>query len=597
MVEAARDDWADIISRITTRTPVLLKSTKPCSAARNIKKLEDLNDELDAAHKNVMSRLNKLISKGVTPDQDAIRLEYMKTSQTKIDDEFSTMAAMLAEAITTLEELPQPEAPAATMHPPAPHDPLDPRQFTARTAPDTFDISKGYAGWSVWKVSWEAYKTISGLAALTEGSGDQKERAARRASLMKMEWSIFWMAMKPSWTRLAPILPLDVREGELTKECIRLIDASMEANTSYRLARRDFGRRFQGENEPMQDWISAITEMASMCKFEETCLRCNEPVNTLDSRVAEQIITGVHDPELARKYLELPNKATLEEVKHLGRTYEMSKKATLSWPKNTSTTNRVAANRNGMPGANQVPGRPQGTEPNCKNCKYTHKVGQCPAKTRKCFRCGRTGHMVDKCTKPDTRQTHQASGTAPPQARAVDHGGFMVEPDVDAQDSRPQAQTMAALRHNRPMCNTTRSGPTPEPLTQVCVRFRPTSRPADTPTKIEALPDTGSNVDVLPASQLSRLGMMREDLTDWRSPPPAPATAAGMARWNTWGTLEATITRRGHTTNRHVYIIDGAETPLLSKAALMDLGMIPNNWPCDSPQAGATRVQAQAQQH
>ena len=601
MTDAAREDWSDICTRIMARTPVLLKSTKPCTVARNIKQLDDLGKELDVTHKNVKGRLTTLINKGVTPNQDEARLQYMQTCMTKISDEYSEMLMTLGDAATTLAEMAEPETPETTSQPTSLYDPLDPRQFTARTPADTFDISKGHAGWSVWKTSWEAYKTTSGLAALTEGSGDRGERTARKAKLLEMEWSLFWMAMKPSWDQLTPIVPINVREGKRTEECIKLIDTCMEANTSYRLARRDFGRRWQGENEPMQEWVATITNMAAMCKFEEMCPRCNQPVNTLDSRVAEQIITGVHDPELARRYVELPNKATLEDIKHVGRTYEMSKKVTLSYSKNTTTTNRVAANKSGPPrqdrtpsGGSHAPEKPRGPEQDCKNCKYNHKPGQCPAKTRKCFRCGRVGHMIDKCTKPDTRNTHQTTGTAPPQAQAVDHGGYTVEPDPDAQNSRPQAQTMAM---SWPRCSTIRPGPTPEPLTKICVRFQPTTRPADTPTKIEALPDTGSNVDVLPAHQLSQLGMARKDLRDWRNPPPAPVTAAGMARWSMWGTLEATITRKGQTTNRHVYVIDGAETPLLSKAALVDLGLIPVNWPCDSPQAGAARTQAQAQRH
>ena len=222
--------------------------------------------------------------------------------------------------------------------------------------------------------------------------------------------------------------------------------------------------------------------------------------------------------------------------------------------------------------------------------------------------------MVGRCPQPDTRQGQKATGSGHPrvqavgqnatgsghpQVQAVDQATYVPELDVDASYGQPQASAMA-IKHAPPSANTVRPGPTPEQLVRVLIHVHPTSRPADAPTKLEALPDTGSNVDVLPAAQLGLMGMTREDLGDWKNPPPAPHTAAGAACWNTWGTFEAAITRSGRTTNRHVYVIEGADTALLSKATLIGLGMIPAGWPSGSPPADAGRLtyaQATARQH
>ena len=108
-----------------------------------------------------------------------------------------------------------------------------------------------------------------------------------------MEWALFWSAMEPSTLQLTPILPPDIREGQDTMECIKRIDEHMEGSTSYRLARKEFGRRLQKPNEPLHDWVSILTNLARKCKFQEMCQRCKLPVPTVDSRVSEQITTGV----------------------------------------------------------------------------------------------------------------------------------------------------------------------------------------------------------------------------------------------------------------------------------------------------------------
>jgi hypothetical protein len=46
-----------------------------------------------------------------------------------------------------------------------------------------------------------------------------------------------------------------------------------------------------------------------------------------------------------------------------------------------------------------------------------------------------------------------------------------------------------------------------------------------------------------------------------------------------WGTIEARIARNNQATNRHIYVIDGANVPILSKATCVGLGLIPEGWP------------------
>ena len=611
-MEAARDKWQNICTTVEHQTVAMNKKPHPRMAARNIEKLDGWGMELREAFERVELVLSKAIKRGVCKEQDEERLQHMNETYTKYSGHYKELLLVLDEATDIqmqaepLDPEPPKKAPARTT---VLDDPLDPRRFQARTTPKPFDIDKGYDAWSIWKDSWEAFKITSGLASLTEGSGDQEERAARRTARSRMEWSLFWEAMGPSYLQLTPILPPDVREGQCTRECIQRIDEYMEGNTSHRLTRKEFGRRLQRPGEPLNDWIAVITNLARRCKFEEMCTRCKLPVNTVDSRVSEQITTGVHDPELARKFFELPPKATLEDIKLTARMHEMSKNATSSWSKNTVTANRVASSK-GAPtkgdkppsSSNQAPGKPRGTGQHCSKCIYgpdRHGGGRCPAKNMRCHRCKRQGHMVGRCPQPDTKQGQNATEPGHPQVQAVDQATYVPEPDVDGSDGQPQARAMS-IKHAPPSVNSVQPGPTPEQLVRVRVHIHPTSRPAEAPTKLEALPDTGSNVDVLPAAQLSLMGMTREDLGNWKNPPPAPHTAAGAAPWNTWGTFEAAIARNGHTTSRHVYVIDGAETALLSKAALIGLGMIPENWPSNSPPADARRLtyaQATAQQH
>ena len=599
-MEAARDKWQNICTTVEHQTVAINKKPTPRMASRNIEKLDGLGMELREAYERVELVLSKAIKRGVCKDQDEERLKHMNEKYTRYSSQYKELLLALNEATdiqVQAEPLLDPEPPKKARTASVDKDPLDPRYFQARTRPDTFDFTTGHDGWSMWKDSWDVFKITSGLADLTVGDGDQAERDARKATLIEKEWFLFWESMKPSWNTLKPILPSALRAKRKTNEAIERIDAHINGNTSYRMARRHFGRRMQRNGEPLDDWVADLTNLAGRCKFQHKCQHCDRMSSTIDERIAEQLTTGVYQIELAHKLLELPNNATLEDVKQMAHSYEVTRNATSSWTRSTATNNRVAAGRGAPPkkDATSGPGKQGNTksQQTCGNCKWgasSHVGGQCPASKQTCYGCGRMGHIHSKCRSQKNNKSNKPNGPAPTQARAVDSSPFEEEPAKEEEVAyQPTAHTMAAFS-----AHTTHTIPAPERLQQVGVQIRPTSRPGNPSVTLQALPDTGSNVDVLPASQLKRMGIAHHDLPNWRNPPPAPNTAAGTAQWKTWGTLEATISRDGQATDRHIYIIEGADVPLLSKATCVGLGFIPKDWPRTHAQATRTYAQVTA---
>ena len=585
-MDAARDKWQNICTTVEHQTVAMNKKPHPRLVARNIEKLDGWGVELREAFERVELVLSKAITRGVCKEQDEERLQYMKEKYANYSGQYKELLLVLDEA-TDIQIQAEPQTQPQEPAPVDPgcrtctsdRDPLDPRYFKARSTPEPYDIATGYDGWVAWKVSWGVFKTLSGIASMTEGSGGPEERAARRQKRAELEWSFFYTAMKQSWRQLIPILPRELRDQQRTADCIKKIDDHLDSQTSHRLARRDFGRHLQRDGEPFDDWLADLMNMAAKCKFINDCPTC-PPM--LDARISEQITTGVHDPELAAKLLELPENATLDDIKQKARMYEMSKNAKSTWTRTTASNNRVAAGK-GAPPRTHTPGqgRPNNSKSqrNCTRCKggsSSHTGGRCPAAGLTCFGCGKPGHEVAVCRSKNRGNNTKSSGTAPTQAQAVDLSPLDEEPSREGDPTdQAKAHTMAAYY----VAHTTRGIPTPERLQHVGVQIQPTSKPADTPLSIQALPDTGSNVDILPASKLSQMGITRRDLAGWRNPPPAPQTAAGAAQWSMWGTIEARIARNNQATNRHIYVIDGANVPILSKATCVGLGLIPEGWP------------------
>ena len=423
-MEAARDEYRNICAMINTRAATLAKSTTARTVRRSVKQLEDLGLQLNGTYGRLNNILVKAIGKGVTPEQDTERLQYMESCRGQNSDTYNELWMLIDEAVNTLENLEQPaqvpEPPQKARTASVDKDPLDPRYFQARKSPDTFDFTTGHDGWSTWKDSWEVFKITSGLADMTVGEGDQDERDARKVALTFKEWGLFWEAMKPSWNTLKPILPPELRSNKRTDDCIKKIDTHFDNNTSYRMSRRHFGRRMQRDGEPLDDWVADLTNMAARCKFQHRCQHCDRMSSTLDERIAEQLITGVHQIELARKLLELPGDATLEDVKQMAHTFEVTRKATSSWSRTTASNNRVAAGRGAPPKKDTTPGPgKQGntkSQQTCGNCKWgasSHVGGQCPASKLTCYGCGRTGHIHAKCRSQKNNKTNRPNGSAP----------------------------------------------------------------------------------------------------------------------------------------------------------------------------------------
>lgn len=171
-----------------------------------------------------------------------------------------------------------------------------------------------------------------------------------------------------------------------------------QQNKSYE--RHIFRKMAQGRTERIDSFVIRLREQADRCEFRDQ----------KDENIKDQITASCHSDTLRRKILERDDQS-LESVLKLARILESVSNQQKSFNSETKQSNEVLDDKNEV---NEITVRksfkrkysdPSKSDQNsdrieCKRCGLKgHKSGSenCPAKGKKCLKCGKMDHFARKC--------------------------------------------------------------------------------------------------------------------------------------------------------------------------------------------------------
>ena len=351
----------------------------------------------------------------------------------------------------------------------------------------------------------------------------------------------------------------------------------------------------QDRDEPIRAFAARIRGQADICKFTETCTRCNTDVNYGNAMIRDVLTRGVADPDTQLDLLGDRNQdMSLEEVIKFIEARESGKRsASRLLNTHTSDIMSTAALRSQYKRSQKTDLRrdtPPDREELCHYCGHTghgsqrttrERRGVCKAYGHTCNICKRRNHFESVCRAEPKYHTKAVFDNYDASLCAI----TSTDPDPNACNT-----TSTSLRHHiydkatDKWCEQT-SRPQPYVDVQISVTDYEElgfgSPVGTTTTTMRALADTGCQSCLASAQILSRLNIKREDLIATTT----AMRAADNRQIPILGTIPLLIgatTSEGqrHRTKQLVYITDSMENGLyLSREAITDLGIIPSNFP------------------
>ncbi|XP_035679527.1 uncharacterized protein LOC118417883 [Branchiostoma floridae] len=168
------------------------------------------------------------------------------------------------------------------------------------------------------------------------------------------------------------------------------------------LARYKFHNRTQGANEPVEQFIRALINLAKDCNFKDT-----------NEMVLDRLVFGTNSNEVRKKLIGKGSELKLDEAIRVARTYE-SDQSTLKSIAQPVPSNDV----HGVQTQHRTPyvpprpfrktratgsggrGKPKYTGPTntCGRCGKGHNTAdKCPANGKECRKCGKKNHFAAVC--------------------------------------------------------------------------------------------------------------------------------------------------------------------------------------------------------
>jgi len=179
--------------------------------------------------------------------------------------------------------------------------------------PPHFDLDEYKDSFELWEAQWEIFLDLSTINTAL----DAADRPKYKAQLLKGSMSK---------TTLAAILSSGMTAAELIDPAaiIAKLRERCNAGRNQHVWRQTFTQRKQRENEPIDDWLCDLRDLARKCEFAKDCCGDCEP-----TRLLGQVVFGVQNDDDRRKLLEKGATLTLDAAITLLRTTEAATKQSL----------------------------------------------------------------------------------------------------------------------------------------------------------------------------------------------------------------------------------------------------------------------------
>ena len=163
-------------------------------------------------------------------------------------------------------------------------------------------------------------------------------------------------------------------DADTYAQCVKTLDAHFLPQKNIAFERHLFRQLEQGASETVDQYVCRLREKASTCEF-----------SNVDESIRDQLIDKCRDARLRRKFLEKTgDAATLKSLQETARAFEAVNQQMKQMHLSADSVNRVGENENGESDVNAV-GRKQ---------KFSRNRSQKPKQGRRCYRCGKHGHVA-----------------------------------------------------------------------------------------------------------------------------------------------------------------------------------------------------------
>ncbi|KAI8517626.1 hypothetical protein Bbelb_036430 [Branchiostoma belcheri] len=201
----------------------------------------------------------------------------------------------------------------------------------------------------------------------------------------------------------------DAEDAKKPDKILEKFETHLEPKTNHRIYRYEFQGIQQKPDEPIDDYVARLKNVAKKCKFKDDA-------ETKD-RLVDQLIWGcIH--KKVQKTLVGKSDLTLKDAMDTARAFEATQKqmSSLSMQTGTSSSNRVDAVSKKTYQAGSKQKQPhmyktykQSTK-SCRYCGNTHEFGdraKCPAYGSNCNACGKPNHWGKMCRAKNRPQHTQ----------------------------------------------------------------------------------------------------------------------------------------------------------------------------------------------
>ena len=176
--------------------------------------------------------------------------------------------------------------------------------------PPQLDLDEYKDSFEIWEKKWKVFLAISTI----DSSLKPEERGAYKCNTLMS-------CMTTATLRTVMTMGLTDAEAENHLCIIAKLKTMCNSGRNRHVWRHKFMTRSQRENEPADDWLCDLRDIASKCEFNSDCCSQCEP-----TRILGQIIFGVQDDDVRLKFLEKGANLTLDQAINTLRTAEATMK-------------------------------------------------------------------------------------------------------------------------------------------------------------------------------------------------------------------------------------------------------------------------------
>ncbi|XP_055684592.1 uncharacterized protein K02A2.6-like [Lutzomyia longipalpis] len=197
--------------------------------------------------------------------------------------------------------------------------------------------------------------------------------------------------------RITPRIPRELTYKEIGKEMQQIYDPTpLEIVEIYK-----FQRREQKEGESCDDFLAALRKLSINCKFG--CRECDYLVKALRN----QFVVGIRNKTIQKRLLEKRD-LTLDMALEIAKAMETSEKGeeVLGDKQTGNVVNKISDDVN-KDAPKKVPEKEEPQDKATRKCYRcgvsTHLANKCPQKEVTCYACNKKGHIAKFCkTKKDS---------------------------------------------------------------------------------------------------------------------------------------------------------------------------------------------------